>query len=185
MTHSASTQTGDILFGSYTILKLDKDDGHLYLFGGLSRGGLSLARVAYNDIATISAYTYYNPTTSTWTSTLPSRSDSTYNVFASCPDYHPGESFGSGEIFYSAHHGTYLHVYMSDFDSTFRVRKSLDGTLWNWSDNKVIYTAAAGTFVCYAGHAFPGYDATGQTLMIGWTYTNEVYYNRLAKVEWA
>ena len=41
-------------------------------------------------------------------------------------------------------------------------------------------TAQGPTVFNYCGHAYPGYDASGKTLVLSWTYEGE--YTRMAKV---
>lgn len=165
------------MYGSYATLLLHQDDGYLYLFGQVPNG-LALARVPKGSVTDKSSYSYYSPLSSTYLATVPSNTSS-LNVLP------PGDT-GSGDIFYSQHHGTYLHFYLSDLDSVFRVRYSLDGSLTKWSKDQVVYRSTAGTFMNYAGHAFPGYDPSGKTLVFGWTYLDgKGYQNRMAKIVWA
>ena len=177
----ADIQTDQLAYGSYAALRLHDDDGNIYLFAELTSGGLAMARVPIASVATLSTYSYYLPATKAWSSALPN-DDPSLNIL---PD---NKNTGSGTMFWSTTHQTYVLVYLSDLDSTFRFRYSLDGTLTNWSANTKIYTAEAGRFFCYGGQAFPGFLGTDATeLLLGWTYLPDGggYKNRLAKLEWA
>ena len=109
-------------------------------------------------------YTYFNGTG--WQDTPVSPDSSDGNVFTS--------SLSSGDIFYNPYLGVWLAIYFDDFvDNIFWLRYSYGDkiTTGGWSDQIQLYvtTPASGKYN-YAGHAYPGYDPTGKTILLSWTY---------------
>ena len=43
-----------------------------------------------------------------------------------------------------------------------------------------LYETVQGNTFNYAGHAYPGYDQTGKTLLLSWTYEGE--HTKMAQV---
>lgn len=90
--------------------------------------------------------------------------------------------YSSGDIFFSPYLGTYLAVFFLGIaDSTFRYRYALPDENGNvsvtgkWSEGFVLHDSSAvkapsgGCGFNYAGHAYPHYDPTGETLILSCT----------------
>lgn len=91
--------------------------------------------------------------------------------------------YSSGDIFFSPYLGTFLAVYfLSTADSTFRYRYALPdertgriSLTGKWSEDFVLYDSSAvkakegGYGFNYAGHAYPHYDPSGETLVLSCT----------------
>jgi len=112
--------------GGFPALKLRDDDGYIYVFGSIP-GGLALARVLEIHVVARSQYEHYQLDTASCTSVQPSPKDESINILASAANINRGFD-GSGDIFWSERHGTYLMIYMTDLDITLRVRRALDHT---------------------------------------------------------
>ena len=59
--------------------------------------------------------------------------------------------------------------------NTFYVRYSQNDTVTGiWSDQITLYTTTQSSEIFnYAGHAYPGYDPSGKTVVLSWTYNLE------------
>ncbi|KAI4150402.1 MAG: hypothetical protein LQ340_004104 [Diploschistes diacapsis] len=93
------------------------------------------------------------------------------------------DSFSTGDLFYSPHFRTFLCVYFNALPGTFRLRYALEGRVeGKWSEAMELLDTEAGTKVPYnfAGHAYPGYDESGKTLLLSWTY--EGNWTRMTRV---
>ena len=132
-------------------------------------------------------YTFWNG--NTWSSKPPNTNATTANIFSvpvcdgkgKCDYFSAGGS--SGDIFYSPYLKTWLAVYFDGFpNNIFRMRYSLTGTVTGgkWSDGVDLYKTKQGKTFNYAGHAYPGYDKNGKTLVLSWTYEGQ--WTKMAKV---
>lgn len=88
--------------------------------------------------------------------------------------------YSSGDIFWSPLFGTYVAVYMlSIADSTFRYRYALPDAngkvclTGQWSEDYVLYDSSevknGGYGFNYAGHAYPHYDPSGESVILSCT----------------
>ncbi|MCJ1413770.1 hypothetical protein MMC32_000095 [Xylographa parallela] len=175
-------QAGNIQYGNWgsTI----GASGKLLLLAA-SAGGLKVARVDPNEATDLTKYEYYTgPTTHTWTATPPPSNSTAANIFT------VGKWFGgSGDVFWSPHHRTFLCVYFNGLpDNTFYVRYALDGWVaGRWSAEQVLYVTAPaphdpGDPFNYAGHANPSWDPSGRTLGLSWSYGGA--WTQVATVSW-
>ncbi|MCJ1383282.1 hypothetical protein MMC17_006395 [Xylographa soralifera] len=195
-------QAGNIQYGNWgsTI----SASGKLLLLAA-SGGGLKVARVdpdSATDLTKVSPpsaptplttltpssqYEYYHgPTTHTWSATPPESNSTAANLFT------VGAWFGgsgSGDVFWSLPHRTYLCVYFNGLpDNTFYVRYALAGRVaGRWSDEQVLYVTAPapndpGDPFNYAGHANPTWDPSGRTLALSWSYGGA--WTQVAVVSW-
>ncbi|KAF2174063.1 hypothetical protein M409DRAFT_16337 [Zasmidium cellare ATCC 36951] len=92
-------KAGEIGFGDYGgVVK----NGYAYLYGqNFNHNGTFIARVPTGSVEKRSAYQYYNASTSTWSSTLPSINDTT----AVIPNAGAG---GQGTFYYSNYYKSYI-----------------------------------------------------------------------------
>ncbi len=110
-------------------------------------------------------YTYWDGRE--WSSTPVSPDSSDGNVFNS--------SLSSGDLFFNPYLNTWIAIYFDDFvDNIFWLRYSKDGMVHTgqWSDQIQLFetTPYSSSKYNYAGHAYPGYDTTGKTVLLSWTY---------------
>ncbi|MCJ1241857.1 hypothetical protein MMC14_009863 [Varicellaria rhodocarpa] len=175
---------GEIIYGGFSAA-VSNIDGNILLFAAAGNG-VKVARVAPTEYTDRTQYTYWTGTN--WSQTPPSADSTTANIFSvpvcslsgDCNYFSAGGS--SGDIFYSPYFKTWLAVYFDGFpDNTFRFRYSLDGQVTGaWSDQMDLYETVQGNTFNYAGHAYPGYDQTGKTLLLSWTYEGE--HTKMAQV---
>ena len=108
-------------------------------------------------------WTFWNG--SSFTPTPPARDQPRGNIIT--------DGIAAGDLFWSPHFRTFLCVYFNTFPGTFRLRYSRDGRVeGKWSDAVELFDTTPGKKVPYnfAGHAYPGYDESGKTLLLSWTY---------------
>lgn len=179
---------GEIQYGNFALVTASQ---YLYLFGA-DTTGVKIARtpLGWSTLADRTKYTYYQPKTGTWTTTPAVKNDAAQNILN-----HTVEFFGNvrgpdtGDVFYSAYHKTFVMVWMDGLiDGIFWASQSTSGTVTGpWSAPQQIWTSplakeCAGQGWNYQGHAHPGWDSTGKTLMI--SYVSCVNYVSMAKVVW-
>lgn len=90
-----------------------------------------------------------------------------------------------GDIFYSAYHGTLLAVFTDAYiDGTFYISYSKSGTIVGpWSEPSIFYqTPNPSSNFNYAGHAYPGFDLSGKTLLLSYTFGG--LWTRFVRVTW-
>ncbi|KAK4498404.1 hypothetical protein PRZ48_011062 [Zasmidium cellare] len=94
-------KAGEIGFGDYGgVVK----NGYAYLYGqNFNHNGTFIARVPTGSVETRSAYQFYNATSLTWSSTLPSINDTT----AVIPNAGAG---GQGTFYYSNYYKSYIWI---------------------------------------------------------------------------
>lgn len=99
--NTAFWKSGEVGFGDYGgVVK----NGYAYLYGqNFFRNSTLVARVPTGSVEKRSAYQYYNPTTATWTSTVPSINDTS----AIIPNAGAG---GQGTFYYSNYYTSYIWI---------------------------------------------------------------------------
>ena len=162
-------------------------DGYTYLFAN-DATGLKAARVPSSPASAIysrSNYQYYNGVS--WTSSIPT-TGAAANFFSFTYDFFGTQiGPGSGEIFWSSYHNTYLLIFMdSSVSALFRVSYSLTGQILGpYTDPVNLYqTGRIGPnqSISYGGHSYPGMDPSGNTLALSYTYNGN--YINMAKITW-
>lgn len=106
-----------------------------------------------------------------------------------------GEPLGpdTGDVWFDPYHGTMMMVFMSKFvDGQFWASYAVDGRLEGpWSVPVVLWTSpvpaeckgeACGAYN-YQGHAHPGWDPSGRTLLL--SYSSCARFVSMAKLTWA
>lgn len=149
---------GMILYGNFGVCT--SPDGYLLTFGKTEKG-ICVARVPVDCYLDIPKWTYW--TGREWSAAPPSPDSKTAELFDGL--------YSSGDIFYSAHHKTYLAIYMTGWgDSTFYIRYSLSGKVEGpWSDDhELLKTEPSKKVFNYAGHAYPDYHKTCKKVVLSW-----------------
>jgi hypothetical protein len=172
-------------------------DSYLYLLGSDSTG-VKLARVPNGGSSTIAdrtKYEYYSSTTGQWQAQQPlTLNDATGNIITWNYTNFAGITIGPnvGDIWYDPYHETMIMVWGDT---------SISGTFWfsyattnniegPWSTPVAIWTPpvpgeCSGSSVDwnYQGHAHPGWDTSGKTLLI--SYASCALYVSFALITWA
>ncbi|CAK7244901.1 MAG: hypothetical protein STHCBS139747_006464 [Sporothrix thermara] len=173
---------GEPMFGSFCVvypeLMPDGGDGYLYLFGRVSEAanpqsnGLKLARVQRQGFADRSQFEFWDG--QRFGPQMPALDDGgaasvfRYSQEAFGKHYGPG----SGEIWWSAAHGTYVMVFQNGaaaVDNSIYLSHSTSLT-GGWSKPVCIYKIPRyedGYSYCF--HAYPNMDPTGRVVPISWT----------------
>ena len=169
-------------------------DGYLYLYGA-DVTGVKLARTpnTAGSIADRTQYSYYNSATSSWQSTPLTLNSATGNIITWSSTDLTGNKIGPnlGDVWFDNYHLTTVMMWGDE---------GIDGTFWfsyattnnlegPWSTPVAIYTPptlsqCAGTDDAwnYQGHAHPGWDTTGKTLLISFASCSQ--YVSMARIMW-
>ena len=139
---------------------------YVLLFATVSKAqGINLARAPMSSPANTKRYTYW--TGSTWSPHPPSPTDTKAHIVT---DSHV---FSTGDFIYSRYLQTWILIYFEgQLSSTFYLRYSTSGLASGpYSDKVVLHkTAPVQGGFNYAGHAYGGYDPSGKTVLLSWTY---------------
>ena len=165
------------LYGTYSVMAGRPDDDCgvapntpcLYLFARNGQGPstIKVARVPQKSLTDLSQYRYWDE--STWSTTQPSVSDTKSGIVNS-------QAFmDTGEFFWSPHYNSFVHV--SSALGAFTISYANDPTSLTsgWSEPQTLYNAqmpsqlADPTGYLYAGHSYPDWDKSGQSLLLSWT----------------
>jgi hypothetical protein len=169
-------------------------DGYLYLFGG-DNTGVKIARTpdTPTSIADRNQYEYYNAMTATWQAQEPlALNDAAGNIISWNSTTLTGAPTGPniGDLWYDPYHQTTVMTWGDGgIDGTFWFTYAINNDLTGpWSDPVAIYTPPSPTECSdggwnYQGHAHPGWDASGETLLISWSSCAQ--YVTMAVIEWA
>ncbi|KAF7369401.1 hypothetical protein MVEN_00269100 [Mycena venus] len=163
------------------------NNGFAYLYGATPNGKLALARAAQTgflgalDDKTL--YQYY--VNGAWTSTAPSRTDSTIPI--------PNTSSAQGTIYWSPKWSSYVWIGGDGFPNANFYISTAPNPEGPWTASTKFYTGAVGTgsLPAYSAVAHPSLtDGTGNYIFISWTRTitnsagAEVYDQPLVRVDW-
>lgn len=164
-------QNGETQYGSFCNV-VSKNAGKLLLIAKTPvdsfSAGLKVAKVDPDYATDRTKYSYWDG--SEWSSTPVPPSSTAGNLFTNYA------GLSSGDLLYSAYLGTWIFIYFDNFASnTFYMRYSTNGFVTgqdNWSDQVTLYetTPASSSQYNYAAHAYSGYDASGKTVLLSWTY---------------
>jgi hypothetical protein len=140
-----------------------------------SRVALKVARVDPNSATDRTQYSYWDG--SEWSATPIPPSSTAGNILSNwC-------GLTSGDLFFNPYLNTWDFIYFDNFaNSIFYMRYSLDGDVTGtWSDQITLYeTTPVSNKFNYAAHAYPGYDESGKTVLLSWTYGG--YQTKMATV---
>lgn len=171
-------------------------DGYLYLLGS-DLTGVKLARVpnaGNTTIADRNQYEYYNSSSGDWQLQQPlTLNDATGNILTWSYTDLAGQTIGPnvGDIWYDPYHETTMMVWGDTWvDGTFwfsyATTNNLEGP---WSTPVAIWTppvpeqcSSSSYDWNYQGHAHPGWDTTGKTLLI--SYASCAAYVSFALITW-
>jgi hypothetical protein len=183
---------GEVYYGCFAI-SADLD-GYLYLMGS-DNTGVKLARVPDTNttIANRSHYSYYNAATGEWQNELLPLNDAKGNILNW--NINPeGTQLGpsTGDIWYDHYHQTTMMMFGDAFvDGTFWVSYATTNSLTGpWSEPVAIWTPEVPD-QCketpdpwnYQSHAHPGWDPSGETLLI--SYASCAEFVSMALITWA
>ncbi|TVY23962.1 hypothetical protein LHYA1_G008034, partial [Lachnellula hyalina] len=174
----------EVYYGTFALEV--KPDGYLYLYGS-DVTGIKLARTPStpSSIADRNQYTYYNSATKSWQIDPLTKNDATGNIITwSVPLIVEGPKNGTllgpnvGDVWYDNYHKTTVMMWNdAGIDATFWFRYETyveSGEVERpWSKPVAIWTppippecaAAPELNFNYQGHAHPGWDPTGKTLL--------------------
>ena len=166
-------QSKEIPYGTFSTVTAPKDD-YIFLFAAVdSAKAINIARAPVAHPADKSKYTYW--TGKSWSKKPPSQ---TSGHIATDP-----RTFSYGDFIWNEHLKTWLLIYfVAELDSTFHLQYSTTSRAEGpYSDPiKLFSTVPVKGGFNYQGHAYGGYDETGKTVMLSWTY-NDVT-TKMAKV---
>lgn len=166
---------GEVLYGTFSAY-LNPQDGMLYFFAAdgtfhTPNTGLKVARSSLDSYDDKSRWQFW--TGSCWADQPPKPNEAEAII---------GGVYSSGDVFFSPFLGTYVAVYfLAIADNTFRYRYALPdengkvSIVGKWSEDYVLYDTSGlrsgegGYGFNYAGHAYPHYDKTGETLVLSIT----------------
>lgn len=183
----------EVYYGTFALQA--EIDGYLYLYGS-DKTGIKMARTpdTPGSIADRNQYSYYNSATGSWQSTPLTLNSATGNIITWSSTDLKGNKIGPnvGDIWFDNYHLTTVMMWGD---------QGIDGTFWfsyattnnlegPWSTPLAIYTppalsqcASSSEAYNYQGHAHPGWDTTGKTLLISFASCAE--YVSMAKITWA
>ncbi|KAI9687427.1 MAG: hypothetical protein M1820_010440 [Bogoriella megaspora] len=156
------------LWGSFGSVASDIDG--ILLFAN-NASGMLIAKTNASSYADLSSYTYWNGAS-----------------FVSDPSaaqpFIPELNPTSGDIFWSPLYNTWMFVYMGTMN-VFSYRYALNGAFGitgPWSQEFELYdttvqTPAQGATYSYAGHAYPGFDSSGGSVVLSWSSGVAQEYN--------
>lgn len=172
-------------------------DGYLYLLGA-DLTGVKMARVpnaGNSAIADRNQYEYYNSKTLQWQPQQPlTLNDATGNIIAWNYTDPAGQTISPnvGDIWYDPYHETMMMVWGDTWvDGTFwfsyATTNNLEGP-WStpvaiWSPPVPEQCSSTSTAWNYQGHAHPGWDSTGRTVLI--SFSSCALYVSFALVTWS
>jgi hypothetical protein len=171
-------------------------DRYLYLLGS-DLTGVKLARVPNAGNATIAdrnQYDYYNSATGDWQPRLPlALNNATGNILDWNYRDPAGQTIGPnvGDIWYDHYHKTLVMLFGDTWvDGTFYVSYATNNSIEGpWSKPVAIWTPPVPKECAndsdgwnYQGHAHPGWDPSGKTLLI--SYASCAKYVSFARITW-
>lgn len=174
-------QASENLYGTFALTE-GHDDAFLYLWsaqteGALGASHLKLARVPAAHLADKSQYTFWDG--KAWSAAQPSKADTSSAVYSS------PSKIDTGEAFYSSKLGAWALVTSNFGEFRMSVAPAITGP---WSAPTTIYKAEAPADhagdpvkVIYAGHAYPDWDPSGESLLLSWTLDEN--WTQMAVVE--
>ena len=162
-------QANENLYGTYSVMA-GHNDNYLYLFSrtessGLGPSSIKVCRVPQASLTDKTQFQYWDG--STWSATQPSTTDTPSNIISS------SGFMDTGEFWWSDKFNSYVHVSAAYGGFTIQYSDSLTS---GWSDPQTLYTATlpeslqqGSTQIMYAGHAYPDWDPSGNSLLLSWT----------------
>lgn len=180
---------------NYGTFGLYQSGSYLYLFGA-DVTGVKLARtpIKSSSIADRNQYEYYNSATGKWQSRKPLKNgDATGNIITWHSTNLAGVPVGPslGDVWYDNYHKRIVMIWGDGgIDGTFWFSYALNNNLEGpWSEPVAIWTPPT-TPEClsssqawnYQGHAHPGWDPSGKTLLI--SYASCATYVSFASISW-
>lgn len=169
-------------------------DGYVYL-AGADITGIKLARTPNtpDSLADRNQYQYWNALGQTWQTVPLGLNNGIGNIITWSSKDLNGNQIGpaNGDMWYDPYHQTTVMMWGdAGIDGTFWFSYALDNDLLGaWSDPVAIWTPPL-LAECngnsedwnYCGHAHPGWDPSGQTLLI--SYSSCANYVSFAKITW-
>jgi len=181
----------EVQYGSFSMVA--GIDGYLYLFGA-DLSGVKLARTpdTPTSIADRNQYDYYNSASGGWQKQPLAKGNANGNILNWSTDFF-GKKLGifSGDIWFDPYHQTTMMVFMdSGVDGQFWFSYATNNNLagpWTtpvslWTPDVPAACKNQSTPWNYAGHAHPGWDASGKTLLL--SYSSCTQYVSFAKLTW-
>jgi hypothetical protein len=185
----------EVNYGNFGLLA--ELDGYLYLWGA-DVTGIKMARTPNtpSSIADRNQYSYYNSATGAWQSQQQplEKNNANGNIITWSSTDLAGNPIGpsSGDVWFDNYHKTTIMVWSDGgIDGTFWFSYAINNNLEGpWSTPVAIWTSPVpsecqGTSDAwnYQGHAHPGWDTTGKTLLI--SYSSCASYVSFARITWA
>ena len=164
-----TSQPGEVHYGTFSTTN-SIDGEHILLFATVNNGkSINLARAPISRPVDRSKYTYWNG--KTWSRQAPSPTNTKAHVVSDA------RIIACGDFLFSAHLKTWLIIYFdASLDSTFYLRYSTSGDAQGPYSKPIVVLRTVpkkGDFN-YGGHAYGGYDKTGQSVILSWTYRTAV-----------
>lgn len=181
-------QANENLYGSFATYKStgltgEPTDKYIYFFS-TSDNGIKVAKVAPRSKLVRENYQYWNG--NSWSSTQPQVADESANLISwSYVNYINNGTYGpgTGDVFWSTYFNTYIVAFQGDgIDSSFYISYSETQSITGpYTEPELLFSTPANAECAiyspnwdlnYAGHAYPAWDPTGQTLLLSWSSCN-------------
>lgn len=186
--HADRLQNNENLYGSFSTyrsqgLKGEPTDDNIYLFS-TSPDGIKVAKVNGTQVYLRQGYRYWNG--KAWSAKQPEKEDQSASLINwSYVNIFDGSTHGpgSGEVFWSTYFQTFIVVFQSDginsdFFISYSTSQMITGpyTVPQWiftpGTNEMCEIYSPNWTLNYAGHAYPGFDRTGKSLLLSWSSCN-------------
>ncbi|KAJ7616426.1 hypothetical protein FB45DRAFT_229049 [Roridomyces roridus] len=161
-------------------------NGFAYLYGPTPSGQLAVSKAALTgflgDLTSKSIYQYY--VNGAWTTTAPSKSDSTISL--------PNTSTVQGQIYFSTKWQSFVWIGGDGFPNANFYISTAPNPEGPWSAHTLFFQGEVGngSLPAYSAVAHPGMtDGTGNYIFITWTKTTassagDIYTQPLVRVDW-